>query len=67
MVGYRRSRQNEIATNIETNNAADERKSEQQLIGFRAVYVFDRLSRDLWPSLCAPDGCHQCHFRKAPR
>jgi|SRR5580704_880516 hypothetical protein len=41
MVGYRRSRQNEIATNIETNNAADERKSEQQLIGFRAVYVFD--------------------------
>ena len=49
--------QNEIATNIETNNAAEERKSEQQLIGFRAVYVFDRLSRDLRPSLCALDGC----------
>ena len=41
MVGYRRARQNEIATHIETDNAADERKPEQQLIGFRAVYVFD--------------------------
>src|SRR5579863_3692257 len=41
MVGYRRSRQNEIATEINTDNAADERKPEQQLIGFRAAYVFD--------------------------
>src|SRR5882724_6039707 len=41
MVGYRRSRQNEIATDINTDNAADERKQEQQLVGFRAVYVFD--------------------------
>src|SRR5438128_9939992 len=41
MVGYRRSRQNEIATEIDTDNAADERKSAHQLIGFRAVYVFD--------------------------
>src|SRR5205814_2764631 len=56
MVGYRRSRQNEIATNIDTDNAADERKTEHQLIGFRAVYVFDRLSRDLWQNLCALDG-----------
>ena len=41
MVGFRRSRQNEIATDIDTNNTADERKPESQLIGFRAVYVFD--------------------------
>src|SRR5439155_5158773 len=41
MVGYRRSRQNEIATEIDTDNVADERKTAQQLIGFRAVYVFD--------------------------
>jgi hypothetical protein len=41
MVGYRKSRQNEIATDIDTDNTADERKSAQQLIGFRAVYVFD--------------------------
>ena len=41
MVSYRRSRQNEIATDINTDNAADERRTEQQLIGFRAVYVFD--------------------------
>jgi len=41
MVGYRKSRQNEVATEIDTDNAADDRKPEQQLIGFRAVYVFD--------------------------
>jgi hypothetical protein len=55
MVGNRRSRHNEIATDIDTDNAADERKSEQQLVGFRAVYVFDRLSRDLRPSPCTLD------------
>ena len=64
MVGYRRSRQNEIATDIDTDNAVDERKPEQQLVGFRAVYVFDRLSRDLRPSLCALDVCRECHFRE---
>jgi len=41
MVGHRRSRQNEIATDTDTDNAAAERKPETQLIGFRAVYVFD--------------------------
>src|SRR2546425_11825200 len=41
MIGYRRSRQNEIATDINTDNAAEERQHEQQLVGFRAVYVFD--------------------------
>jgi len=64
MVSYRRSRQNEIATDINTDNAADERRPEQQLIGFRAVYVFDRLSRDLRSSLCALDVCRECHFRE---
>src|SRR5277367_1501189 len=33
MVG-RRSRQNEIATDVDTHNTADERKPEQQLVGF---------------------------------
>jgi hypothetical protein len=55
MVSHHRSRQNEIATDIDTDNAADERKPAPRLIGFRAVYVFDRLSRDLRPSFCAPD------------
>jgi antirestriction factor ArdC-like protein len=41
MVGNRRSRQNEIATHIDTENAADERKPQPQICGFRAVYVFD--------------------------
>jgi ribosomal protein L35AE/L33A len=67
MVGFRRSRQNEIATDMDTDNAADERKPAQQLVGFRAVYVFDRLSRDLWPSLCALFGSRQRHFRKFSR
>jgi hypothetical protein len=47
MVGFRRPRRDEVATDMDNGNAADERKPEQQLIGFRAVYVFDRLSRDL--------------------
>jgi hypothetical protein len=37
------------------------------LVGFRPVYVWDRLSRDLWPSLCVPDVIRECHFRKSPR
>jgi N-terminal domain of anti-restriction factor ArdC len=41
MVGYRKPRQEEVATEIDSTNAADERKPEQQLYGFRAVYVFD--------------------------
>ena len=41
MVGNRRSRQHEIATDVDTDNAADERKSAPRLFGFRAVYVFD--------------------------
>jgi N-terminal domain of anti-restriction factor ArdC len=41
IVGHRRSRQNEIATDIDTRNAVVECKSECQLIGFRPVYVFD--------------------------
>jgi N-terminal domain of anti-restriction factor ArdC len=45
----------------------DAKQSQAQLYGFRAVYVFDRLSRDLRLSLCAPDGCRQCNFRKSPR
>jgi hypothetical protein len=67
MVGNRRSRQNEIATDIDTGNAADERKPEPQLCGFRAVYVFERLSRDLRPSLCAPDEYRQRLFGESSR
>jgi hypothetical protein len=55
MVGKRSPHRDEVSTEIASDNAADERKSITELYGFRAVYVFDRLSRDLWPSLCAPD------------
>jgi N-terminal domain of anti-restriction factor ArdC len=41
MVVGRRSRQDEIATDLEIDNAADQRKPARQLIGFRGVHVFD--------------------------
>ena len=41
MVGRKNKRKDEIATEIESGNAADERKQEPMLYGFRAVYVFD--------------------------
>jgi hypothetical protein len=66
-VGYREPHRDEVTTDIDTDNAADERRPEQQLVGFRAVYVFERLSRDLWPSLCALDGIRERNFRKSPR
>ena len=39
----------------QTTGGGDEKTTQAQLYGFRAVYVFDRLSRDLRPSLCALD------------
>jgi hypothetical protein len=53
-------RKNEIAEQTDTDESS-------MAVGFRAAYVFDRLSRDLWPSLCALDVIRQCHFRKFPR
>ena len=44
---------------------ADGSESESKRIWFKVVYVLT-LSRDLWPSLCAPDVIGQCHFRKPP-
>jgi hypothetical protein len=48
-------------------NEADNSEGSRRVAGFRAVYVWDRLSRDLRPSLCAPDGIRQRHFRESPR
>src|SRR5271165_3439268 len=63
MVGRRSTK--DVATDERSEDATTE--GQRTLYGFRAVYVFDRLSRDLRPSLCAPDGCRQCHPRKSPR
>jgi len=41
MVGRKMQRTEEIATQFESQNAADDRETEPQLYGFRAVYVFD--------------------------
>jgi hypothetical protein len=53
MVGNKRKK-NE---NAEPNE--DAKETQPALYGFRAVYVFDRLSRDLWPSPCALDVIRQ--------
>jgi hypothetical protein len=39
-------------------------KPEPCLVGFCAVYVFDRLSRDLRLNLCAPEVIRKSRFRK---
>src|ERR1700730_11680912 len=38
----------------DTEQVEDAKQPESKLFGFRGVHVFDRLSRDLWPSLRAP-------------
>jgi len=60
MVGKKRT------TNEGTEQTVDAKGTESILFGFRAVYVFDRLSRDLRPSLCALDVIRVCHCRKSP-
>jgi hypothetical protein len=64
MIGYKRN-----ASDGDQSQQSDARtdKPEPRLVGFRAVYVFDRLSRDLWPSLCALDGSRQYHCGKSLR
>lgn len=49
----------------ETTVGGDEKNPQAQLYGFRAVYVFDRLSRDLRLSLCAPLGCRLCQSKES--
>ena len=61
MVGNKRKKND----NAEQN--ADSKETRPTLYGFRCVFVFDRLSRDLWPSLCALDVIPECHVRKSPR
>ncbi|MFZ0955662.1 MAG: hypothetical protein WAN60_04925 [Candidatus Sulfotelmatobacter sp.] len=61
MIGNKRNKEESAEQN------ADAKETQRTLYGFRAVYVFDRLSRDLWPILCALDGIRVCHFRKSPR
>ena len=52
MVGKRSTK--DVATDEPSEDATTE--GQRTLYGFRAVYVFERLSRDLRPSLCALDG-----------
>jgi hypothetical protein len=61
MVGNKRKK-NE---NAEQNE--DSKETQPTLYGFRAVYVFDRLSRDLRPSLCPLDVIRERPFGESPR
>jgi hypothetical protein len=61
MVGNKRNKEESA------EQSTDAKETQRTLYGFRGVYVFDRLSRDLWPSLCALDGIPECHVRKSPR
>ena len=61
MVGNKRNKDENAGQNT------DAKETQRALHGFRGVYVFDRLSRDLWPSLCALGGIPECQFRKSPR
>ena len=63
MVGNKRKKDETEKTEQDT----DANETQGTLYGFRGVYVFDRLSRDLRPSLCALDIVRGCHFRKSPR
>ena len=57
MVGRKRNKrqeQSESAAEQADAESTDRTGSKVQLVGFQPVYVWDRLSRDLWPSLCAP-------------
>ena len=48
-MGYRRRKDA-----VDQTSSQDEIKPQPVLIGFRAVYVFERLSRDLRSGFCAP-------------
>jgi hypothetical protein len=53
MVGNKRNKDENA------EQSTDAKETQRTLYGFRGVYVFDRLSRDFRPSLCAPDGFRQ--------
>ena len=55
IIGVRRKKDEKAEKDITKQNAA-------VLVGFRSTYVFERLSRDLWPVFCA-----RCNPRYTPR
>jgi antirestriction protein ArdC len=59
MIGYKRN-----ASEADQRQHSDARTDtpEPRLVGFRAVYVFDRLSRDLRPRLCSLHRSRQYHL-----
>ena len=63
MVGNKRKKDDTEKTELDT----DANETQGTLYGFRGVYVFDRLSRDLRPSLCALDVIRQNHALRAMR
>ena len=60
MIGKKRKEEESASAEHSKTNG------EARLYGFRALHVFDRLSRDLRSSLCALDVCRECHLREPP-
>ena len=58
MVGNKRKKDETEKTEQDT----DANETQGTLYAFRGVYVFDRLSRDLRPSLCALDAIRVCQL-----
>jgi hypothetical protein len=63
MVGRRSTK--DVSTDESSED--EEEANTSTLLGFRRVFVWERLSRDLWPSLCALDVSPEWHLRKSPR
>jgi hypothetical protein len=60
VIGIRRKRDEEAEKDIRTQNQA-------VLVGFRAAYVFERLSRDLWPRFYPLDRAREPMLRAYAR
>ena len=60
IIGVRRKKDEEAEKDIRTQNKA-------VLVGFRAAYVFERLSRDLWPRFYPLDRAREPTLRAHPR
>jgi hypothetical protein len=54
--GIRREKDEQANKDIRIQNQA-------ALVGFRSAYVFEKLSRDLWPRLYALDGTREPTLR----
>ena len=61
---FKRARE-ETRTPPIPGNSAPNKDEALRLVGFRTAFVYERLSRDLRLSLCAPAGCRLCQSKES--